>query len=178
MYNLNCVTYVPRGVTLTIKPGTMVQAKLREVGDNAAVALVVHKGGRIVANGTVEDPIPSRSPRRKTSTTTGPRPERPWRAGCGAGSSCWVRRRSRAAAIERPRHTARHAATSANTGARTRRTTPECVEERARVAAVTKSTKLGHARNTRTHTGGNNHAQDERWRMEDVSLATGTPATR
>lgn len=56
IYKVNCVTYVQPGATLTVEPGTVVEAKGR-VDLQPAVAIIVHRGARIVAEGTAEEPI-------------------------------------------------------------------------------------------------------------------------
>ena len=48
IYKVNCVTYVQPGATLTVEPGTVVEAKGR-VDPQPAVAIIVHRGARIVA---------------------------------------------------------------------------------------------------------------------------------
>ncbi|MEM9073139.1 MAG: hypothetical protein AAGE52_31835 [Myxococcota bacterium] len=50
LYDLGTITYVEPGATLTIQPGVVVQA--RTMG-----ALVVQAGGRLVAEGTAEEPV-------------------------------------------------------------------------------------------------------------------------
>jgi hypothetical protein len=54
-YVLDGFVYVNSGQTLTIQPGTIIQGKSGE-GENAS-ALIVARGGRIIAEGTAEDPI-------------------------------------------------------------------------------------------------------------------------
>lgn len=54
-YMLNGFVFVNPGQTLTIEPGTVIRAKTGQ-GDNAS-ALIVARGGKIIAQGTKEDPI-------------------------------------------------------------------------------------------------------------------------
>lgn len=54
-YVLDGFVFVNEGQTLTIEPGTVIKGKPGE-GENAS-ALIVARGGRIMANGTAEDPI-------------------------------------------------------------------------------------------------------------------------
>lgn len=54
-YMLNGFVFVNPGQTLTIEPGTVIRAKTGQ-GDNAS-ALIVARGGKIIAQGTEEDPI-------------------------------------------------------------------------------------------------------------------------
>ena len=55
VYTISRFTYVPSGETLTILPGTLIKA---ETGDGAsASALIIARGGTIIAKGTVTSPI-------------------------------------------------------------------------------------------------------------------------
>ena len=56
VYKVNCVTTVQPGTTLTIEPGTVVEAKGRAELE-PAVAIIVHRGARIIARGTADEPI-------------------------------------------------------------------------------------------------------------------------
>lgn len=49
-------TFVDSGVTLTIEPGTMIKA-LPDDGEGLAPALVIKRGGKIIAEGTAANPI-------------------------------------------------------------------------------------------------------------------------
>jgi hypothetical protein len=55
-YLIDNKIYVPSGKTLTIKPGTVIYGKSGNSAANAS-ALVVEKGGKIIADGTAECPI-------------------------------------------------------------------------------------------------------------------------
>ncbi len=51
-YIINGFVYVPNGATLTIEPGTIIK------GDKASKgSLIVQRGGKLIANGTVDKPI-------------------------------------------------------------------------------------------------------------------------
>jgi len=55
VYTLSGKVVVPDGVTLTIEPGTIIKGA--EGQDAAAAALVVARGGKLIANGTESSPI-------------------------------------------------------------------------------------------------------------------------
>ncbi|MFP4470594.1 MAG: hypothetical protein ACLFPE_07915 [Bacteroidales bacterium] len=54
-YILNGLVFVNDGQTLTIEPGTVIRARTGQA--DKASALIVARGGRIIAKGTAEDPI-------------------------------------------------------------------------------------------------------------------------
>jgi hypothetical protein len=57
-YLIDKKIYVPSGRTLTIKPGTVVKGKYSAPGDATnAVALIIQRGGKIIADGTQSCPI-------------------------------------------------------------------------------------------------------------------------
>jgi hypothetical protein len=59
VYTLDGLIFVDSSYTLTIEPGTVIKAKLQAnitTGDGAS-ALVVRRGGKIVADGTAQNPI-------------------------------------------------------------------------------------------------------------------------
>ncbi|MBN2281747.1 MAG: T9SS C-terminal target domain-containing protein, partial [Candidatus Marinimicrobia bacterium] len=49
-------TFVKSGVTLTIEPGTIIKSNADD-GTGLAPALVIERGAKIIANGTVDKPI-------------------------------------------------------------------------------------------------------------------------
>jgi len=55
IYVLDGKVVVPSGITLTIQPGTIIKGK--EGQDAAASALVVARGGKLMAEGTADNPI-------------------------------------------------------------------------------------------------------------------------
>lgn len=55
IYFLDGKVVVPSGITLTIEPGTIIKGKQGQ--EAAASALVIAKGGKIMAEGTAENPI-------------------------------------------------------------------------------------------------------------------------
>jgi hypothetical protein len=55
IWEIDGIVNVPSGVTLTIEPGTYIKAKPNSNG--ATGVLVVQKGGKLIANGTVTAPI-------------------------------------------------------------------------------------------------------------------------
>lgn len=59
VYTLDGLIFVDSSYTLTIEPGTVIKAKLQAnitTGDGAS-ALIVRRGGKIVADGTAQNPI-------------------------------------------------------------------------------------------------------------------------
>src|SRR5690606_14649209 len=54
-YILNGFIYVNDGQTLTIEPGTVIKGQTGQAED--ASALIVARGGTIIANGTADNPI-------------------------------------------------------------------------------------------------------------------------
>ncbi len=55
IYIISRFTYVPEGKVLTVNPGTIIKA---ETGDGAnATALIISRGGKIIANGSANEPI-------------------------------------------------------------------------------------------------------------------------
>ena len=55
IYVLNCKVYVPDGITLTIEPGTIIKGA--EGQESLASALIVQRGGILMAEGTAANPI-------------------------------------------------------------------------------------------------------------------------
>ena len=55
-YILTSLTFVRSGATLTIEPGTVIKGKRTQTGS----ALIVEKGGKLIAKGTKD--LPSSSP--------------------------------------------------------------------------------------------------------------------
>lgn len=58
--------YVPEGVTLTIEPGTVIKGQKATMG-----SLIIERGGKIIANGTVDKPIVFTSDQPKGARTYG-----------------------------------------------------------------------------------------------------------
>ena len=62
VYFLNNQAFVDSGVTLTIEPGTVIKARYGVYsGSNAAPALVIKQGAKIMAEGTKDKPITFKS---------------------------------------------------------------------------------------------------------------------
>ncbi len=66
IYLLNGWVYVVDGVTLTIEPGTVIRGDKSNKG-----ALIIERGGQLIANGTVEEPIVFTSNQAAGSRTYG-----------------------------------------------------------------------------------------------------------
>ena len=59
VYTLDGLIFVDSSYTLTIEPGTVIKGKLQSnitTGDGAS-ALVVRRGGKVIADGTAQEPI-------------------------------------------------------------------------------------------------------------------------
>ncbi|HEY4755426.1 MAG TPA: hypothetical protein VIH28_05140, partial [Ignavibacteriaceae bacterium] len=59
VYTLDGLIFVDSSYTLTIEPGTLIKGKLQSnitTGDGAS-ALIVRRGGKIIADGTAQNPI-------------------------------------------------------------------------------------------------------------------------
>ena len=59
VYTLDGLIFVDSSYTLTIEPGTVIKGKLQAnitTGDGAS-ALIVRRGGKIIADGTAQNPI-------------------------------------------------------------------------------------------------------------------------
>jgi hypothetical protein len=52
IWTLKGYVYVPEGVTLTIEEGTVIESDIAEKG-----ALIIERGGKIMAEGTPQEPI-------------------------------------------------------------------------------------------------------------------------
>ena len=58
LYTMDVKTYIPNGATLNIQPGTVIKASDNSAaGPSFASALVISRGGKIMASGTEECPI-------------------------------------------------------------------------------------------------------------------------